>query len=178
MCLHESMQTCVESRCFALRALITQPRILKSFWVENSTNLNIYPFPRRVKLGKSLQTCCAIFYRLRWHFKREKPFFGKHLYCRTRTDYTLIKLRVQDFATGKNFSFNQWPKQRVFLFFLGKLFNKSNWKLLSCACIAWYKHSRGWENSWQLCEPETRYRVWFLVFISGYANTGKKFSIA
>ena len=24
-----------------------------------------------------------------------------------RTDYTYIKLRVQDFATGKNFSFNQ-----------------------------------------------------------------------
>ena len=28
-----------------------------------------------------------------------------------------IKLHVQDFATGKNFSFNQYkPKQRVFLF--------------------------------------------------------------
>ena len=73
---------------------------------------------------------------------------------------------------------------KEFFFFVGKLFNKrwapdkSNWKLLSCVCIAWYKHSRGWENSWQLCEPETTSRVWFLVFISGYANKGKKFSIA
>ena len=26
-------------------------------------------------------------------------------------------------------------------------------------CIAWYKHERGWENSWQLCKPETKSRV-------------------
>ena len=26
-----------------------------------------------------------------------------------------------------------------------KLFYKSNRKLFSCVCIAWYKHSRGWE---------------------------------
>ena len=40
-----------------------------------------------------------IFFRLSWHFKREKPFFGKHLYCKPRTDYTYNKLRVQNFAT-------------------------------------------------------------------------------
>ena len=27
-----------------------------------------------------------IFFRLSWHFKREKPLFGKHLYCKTGTD--------------------------------------------------------------------------------------------
>ena len=26
-------------------------------------------------------------------------------------------------------------------------------------CIAWYKHSRGWENSRQLCKPSTSARV-------------------
>ena len=26
-------------------------------------------------------------------------------------------------------------------------------------CIAWYKHERGWENSRQLCKPETTSRV-------------------
>ena len=26
-------------------------------------------------------------------------------------------------------------------------------------CIAWYKHERGWENSRQLCKPETSSRV-------------------
>ena len=39
--------------------------------------------------------------------------------------------------------------------FLVKLFYKSNRKLFSCVCIAWYKHSRGWENSRQLCKPST-----------------------
>ena len=26
-------------------------------------------------------------------------------------------------------------------------------------CIAWYKHEGGWQNSWQLCKPETKSRV-------------------
>ena len=53
---------------------------------------------------------------------------------------------------------------------------------------AWYKHERGWENSRQLCKSETKSRGSHiklsrilptpLVFISGYANTGKKFSNA
>ena len=51
-------------------------------------------------------------------------------------------------------------------------------------CIAWYKHERGWENSRHLCKPETKSRVCITVenspnpssvYISGYANTGKKF---
>ena len=48
-------------------------------------------------------------------FSFEPTFFGKHLYFKTRTDYA-YKLRVQDFATGKNFSFNHCPKQKVLLF--------------------------------------------------------------
>ena len=66
---------------------------------------------------------------------------------------------MQDFATGKNFSFNQWLNKRVLLFFSRKLFYKSNRKLSSCVCIAWYKHSRGWENSRQLRKTETKSRV-------------------
>ena len=54
------------------------------------------------------------------HFKREKPVFWKASFWKTRTDYT-HKLRVQDFATGKNFSFNQCSKQESFAFFLGKV---------------------------------------------------------
>ena len=43
----------------------------------------------------------------------------------------MYKLRVQDFAAGKNFSFNQCSKlnKRVLPFFPGKLFYKSNRKL-------------------------------------------------
>ena len=51
---------------------------------------------------------------------REKSVFWKESFCKTRTDYawTRARLRGQDFATGKNFSFSQ-----------GKLFYKSNRKL-------------------------------------------------
>ena len=48
------------------------------------------------------------------------PYFGKRLFCKTKTDYT-CKLRVQDFTTGKNFSFIQCSKQQSFSFFLGKV---------------------------------------------------------
>ena len=30
-------------------------------------------------------------------------------------------------------------------------------------CIAWYKHERRWENSRQLCKPDTKSRVWITV---------------
>ena len=46
-----------------------------------------------------------------------------------------------------------------FTFFSGKLFYKSNRKPFSCVCIAWCKHSRGWENSRQLGKPSTSSRV-------------------
>ena len=38
----------------------------------------IYPFPCRLKLGKSLQNMlCQFFFRLRWRFKRQKYIFWK-----------------------------------------------------------------------------------------------------
>ena len=67
------------------------------------------------------------------------------------------KLCVQHFATSKNFSFKE------FYLFSEKSFCKSNRKLFSCVCIAWYKHSRGWENSWQLRKPLTSSRVYIPV---------------
>ena len=92
----------------------------------------IHPFSRRLKLGKSVETCCVnFFFRLSWHFKRKRG-----LITLTSVVY------MQDFATGNNFSFNQC--------------SRSNRKLFSCVCIAWSKHSRGWENSRQLCKPETK----------------------
>ena len=54
-----------------------------------------------------------------------------------------------------------WSVKWIFFYlfrhcsFERKLFYKSNRKLFSCVCIAWYKHLRGWENSQQLCKPQT-----------------------
>ena len=52
------------------------------------------------KLDKfTLNMLCQFLFSLKPTFRREKLFFGKDLYCKTRTDY--IKLRVQDFAAAK-----------------------------------------------------------------------------
>ena len=76
----------------------------------------IYPFPRPLKLEKSLETCYVNFF-FTWAdiLSDKNPYFGKHLFCKTKTDYA-YKLRAQDFAT-KNFSFNQCSKQESFVFF-------------------------------------------------------------
>ena len=89
----------------------------------------IYPFPRRLKLGKSLETCCVNFFRLSWHFKQEKPIFWKasflakqRLTMRTSSVYkTAWLVRICLLINALN--------KRVLLFFWGKLFYKSNRKL-------------------------------------------------
>ena len=97
--------------------------------------------------------------------------FGKHLFCKTKTDHA-YKLRVQDFVTGKNFSFNQCSYQKRFAFyFLGKLFYKSNRQLFSYVCISWYKHERGWENSRQLCKHLTSSQV--CITVSNFPNPSR-----
>ena len=72
-------------------------------------------------------------------------------------------LRVQDFVDKTlrlvRISLFISTIQRVLRFSSGNLFYKSNRKLFSCICIAWYKYERGWENSRQLCKPETKSRV-------------------
>ena len=58
--------------------------------------------------------------------------------------------------------------KRVLLFSSGKLFYKSNWKLFPCVCISWYKHSRGWESSRQLCKLSTS--SWVCITVSNSPN--------
>ena len=121
----------------------------------------IYPFPRRLKLGKSLQTCCVNFFRLSWHFKLEKPVFWKASFLQNKN-----WLREQDFVfkTSRLVRISLLiSAKKSFAFFLGKLIYKSNRKLFSYVCIAWYKRSRGWENSRQICKPLTSSRVWMTV---------------
>ena len=49
--------------------------------------------------------------------------------------------------------------KRVLLFSRESYFIKAKENFLSCVCISWYKRSRGWENSRQLCKPSTSSRV-------------------
>ena len=134
----------------------------------------IYPFPRWLKLEKSLETCCVNFFRLSWHFKREKPVFWQASFLQNK-----FSLRVQDSCTRQcglvRISLLIYVlNKRVFLFFSGKLFYKSNRKLFSCVCISWYKHSRGWENSRQLCKTVSNSPNPSHVFIRLYKH-GKHF---
>ena len=138
----------VTSICFAFRALITQARIWKRFWVEKFVDKFIYPFPRRLKLGKSSETGCVNFFRLSWHFKREKPVFWKASFLENRdwlraTSFVYKTSRLVRISLLIN-ALNK----RVLLFFSREsYFIKAIENVFSCVCISWCKHSRGWENS-------------------------------
>ena len=110
-----------------------------------------------------------------------KFVFWNHLFCKTRTAYvykiSYARLYVQDFATGKNFSFNQCHNKEFCIFLGESLFIKVIKNQLFpyiCFIIAWYKHERGWENSQLLwLRLGFAYKLsWILpiplVFISGY----------
>ena len=105
-------------RCFAFHGLITQAQIWKSFLVQNSTSLlYLNPFLHLLKLGKSLQTSCVNFFFAWTDILGEKnPYFGKHLLQNKDWFNTRARLCVQDFATGKNFSFNQCHNKEFCVF--------------------------------------------------------------
>ena len=106
----------VKMFCCAPLISIEQARIWKRFLIWEV--YYIYPFPHRMKLEKSLQTHCVNFFRLSWHFKREKSVLWKASFLQNKNWFnTRRKRRNQHFATGKNFSFNQCHKQRFLLFF-------------------------------------------------------------
>ena len=63
-------------------------RIGKSFQVHNSTSLLYLPIPSSAETWKIVtKKVCQFFFRLSWHFKREKSVFWKASFCKTRTDY-------------------------------------------------------------------------------------------
>ena len=110
-------------------------------------------------LGNRYKESVSNFFSLKLTFlARKVRIFGKHLFAKLEL-ITRARLREQDFATCKKFSFNQCHTKSFAVFFSGNLFYKSNRKLFSCVCIAWCKHSRRWENSRQLCKPSTSSRV-------------------
>ena len=133
---------------------------LKKFFSWKPDKFIYLPIP--LKLEKSLQTCSVNLFCLSWHFKQEKSIFWKASYLQNKS-----WLCVQDFATVKNFSFNQCHNKELH-FFSGKLIYKSNRKLFSCICIAWYKHLGGWENSRRLSKPSTSSQ-------GLHSNHGKRF---
>ena len=109
----------------------------KGFELKNSSSLLYLPISSSAETWKIFRNMQRQRFFARADILSEKNlYFGKHLLCKTRTDYA-YKFRVQDFVTGKNFSFNQRSEQESFAFSSWKLFYKSNSKLFSCLCISW-----------------------------------------
>ena len=148
----------VAPRCFALRALITQARIWKSFRVKISTSLLYLPIPSSAETWKIVaKKVCQFFFALADILCEKSPYLGKHVFAKQEW------LRVQDFVDKTlrlvRISLLVSAIQRVLRLFSRKSFYKSNRKLFPWVCIAWYKHSRRWENSRRLCKPSTSSRV-------------------
>ena len=113
---------------FCFSRLITQVQIWKSFelkiWHIYFTSL---PTPSLAETWKIIGNMLYLFFFAYADILSEKNHtFGKQLYFKTRTDYT-YKLHVQDFATGKNFSFKYYPKQRALLFSQESYFIQGFW---------------------------------------------------
>ena len=97
-----------------------------------STNLNhvfelkirqVYftcPFLCRLKRVKSLQTCCANLFSLKLTFYVRKIFILEGNFFAKQELITQARRRVQDFATGKNLSFNQCHNKE-FRVYLGRV---------------------------------------------------------
>ena len=128
---------CCGVKLFGFSRLSRKHKFEKVFEFKTQKVYFIYPFLRRLKLGKSLQRRCVHFSSLKLTVLSEKnPYFAKHLFENKNW------LRVQDFVNKilrlVRISLLIRAIQRVLRSVSGKLFYKSRRKLFSCVCIAWY----------------------------------------
>ena len=121
---------------------------LKKF---SSSNLDKFTLFSHSFVGWNLENCykecVSIFLRLNWHFKREKSVFWKVFFFLQNKNWLRVQELVDKTLRLVRISLLISVIQRVLRFYSGKSFYKSNRELFSCVCIAWYKHSRRWENS-------------------------------
>ena len=117
VCIKHGCDLVVTSRCFAFRALITQAWIWKRFWVQTSTSLLYLPTPLSAETWNIFTNkLCQFCFLLSSHFKRElNPYFRRHLFAKQEL-IMHASLCVHDFATGKNFSFNQCHNKEFYVF--------------------------------------------------------------
>ena len=89
-----------------------------------------------------------------------KKFSGSKLDKFTLFTHSFVSWNLENlYKQAVSIFFHLSWHTRVSRFFLGMLFDKNSRILFSCVCIAWYKHSRGWENSQWLYKPSTSSRV-------------------
>ena len=102
----------------------------------------------------------SIFFCLSWHFKWEKSVFWIASFCKQEL-ITYARLCVQNFVTGKNFSFNQCHNKEFCVFSRESYFIKA---IENCVFLC--LHSLIWTLK-GLGEFETVMQTWDVMFISG-----------
>ena len=83
------------------------------------------------------KTCFVNFSSLKLTFQARKIRTLESLFFAKQELITRARLRVHDFTTGENFSFNQRHNKEFCVFVSRKLIYKTNRKLFSCICTAW-----------------------------------------
>ena len=116
--------------------------ISKSSQVQNLTSLLYLPIPSLAETWKIVtRKVCRFFFSPKLTVKARKVRILESIFLQNKN-----WLRVQDFVDKilrlVRISLLISAIQRVLRFFSGNLFYKSNRKLFSCVCIAWYQHSR------------------------------------
>ena len=88
-----------------------QAQIWKSLWVENSTSLLYLPILSLAKTWKILTNMLWQFFSTKADIilSENNLYFGEHLFSKTAELIMCSRLRVQDFATGKNFLYKSVP---------------------------------------------------------------------
>ena len=93
VCMRICKHGCDVKFCFS-RANHASTNLKNVFELKTLQASFIHPFPRRLKLGKPLQNMlCQFFFRISWHFKREKSVFWKASFLQNKN----IWLPVQYF---------------------------------------------------------------------------------
>ena len=119
ICMRVCKHSC-DIKIFCLFARLScKHEFEKGFELKNSTSLLYLPIFSYVETWKIFRNMlCQFAFPWADILSKKNLHFGKHLFCKTKTesDYA-YKLRVQDLATFKNFSFNQSSKQESFALF-------------------------------------------------------------
>ena len=119
VCMRVCRHGCVVKKfCFS-RANHAKLEFEKVFELKTRQVYFIYPFLRRLKLGKSLQRRAVIFFALNLTFSARKVRILESIFLQNKKLITRARLHGQDFATGKNFAFNR-SDTKSFASLLGK----------------------------------------------------------
>ena len=107
---------------------------LKKFWLENLTSLLYLPIPLLAESWKM----CQFFFSIKLTFQARKIHILESTFFAKIELIMWASIWVQDFMTGKNFSFNQCHLKRV----LQALGFQITW-----ITIFWFRAQRSWETN-------------------------------